>query len=144
MMNMILNINIHIFYIKKRVFFRVKKFFNVKYSYRQLTLAKLLDMHVFWDCEGKFGNAILELGRVDTLVLTLSKNQAVTDLKQIPDNRGSTLYRLLTDPDNVTLDNLSADLFMVRFIPPYSELKPRSIYELSWNLATKENIIKAF
>lgn len=78
---------------------------------RQLTLAKLLDIHVFCDSEGKVGNAVLELGRVDTLVLTLSKNQAVTDLKQIPDNRGSTLYRLLTDPDNVTLDNLSADLF---------------------------------
>ncbi|XP_011310616.1 uncharacterized protein [Fopius arisanus] len=52
-----------------------------------------------------------ELGRLDTLVLTLSKNQDCNDLRQIPDNRGSTLYRLLTDPDNVNLEFLSADLF---------------------------------
>ena len=68
---------------------------------------------MFHDSEYKIGSAILELGRVDTLVLTLSKNQNVADLQQIPDNRGSTLYRLLSDPDNVNLEYLSADLFMV-------------------------------
>ena len=51
---------------------------------------------------------------MDTLVLTLSKNQDAKNLQQIPDNRGSTLYRLLTDPDNVNLEYLSADLFAVR------------------------------
>lgn len=55
----------------------------------------------------------MELGRVDTFVLILSKNQSADDLQQIPDNRGSTLYRLLTDPDNVNLEYLSADLFLV-------------------------------
>lgn len=68
---------------------------------------------MFQDSEHKIGSATLELGRLDTLVLTLSKNQAVKDLQQIPDNRGSTLYRLLTDPDNVNLEYLSADLFAV-------------------------------
>ena len=77
------------------------------------SIARLLDMHVFRDLEYKIGSAILELGRVDTLVLTLSKNQGINDLQQIPDNRGSTLYRLLTDPDNVNLEYLSTDLFMV-------------------------------
>lgn len=72
-----------------------------------------MDIHVFQDSEYKIGNAILELGRLDTLVLTLSKNQGAKDLQQIPDNRGSTLYRLLTDPDNVNLEYLSADLFAV-------------------------------
>lgn len=55
----------------------------------------------------------MELGRVDTLVLTLSKNQDAADLRQIPDSRGSTLYRLLTDPDNVNLEFLLADVFVV-------------------------------
>lgn len=81
--------------------------------YREKCITKLLDIHVFQDSEFKIGSAILELGRLDTLVLTLSKNQAVKDLQQIPDNRGSTLYRLLTDPDNVNLEYLSADLFAV-------------------------------
>ncbi|KAK0163427.1 hypothetical protein PV327_007111 [Microctonus hyperodae] len=74
-------------------------------------LTNVLDIHVFQDIEHKIGDTILELGRVDTLVLTLSKNQDSNDLQQIPDNRGSTLYRLLTDPDNVNLEYLSADLF---------------------------------
>lgn len=71
---------------------------------------------MFQDSEYKIGGAILELGRLDTLVLTLSKNQAVKNLQQIPDNRGSTLYRLLTDPDNVNLEYLSADLFAVSML----------------------------
>ncbi|CAL7951857.1 unnamed protein product [Xylocopa violacea] len=81
------------------------------FASRQKCITKLLDIHVFQDSEYKIGNAILELGRLDTLVLTLSKNQGTKDLQQIPDNRGSTLYRLLTDPDNVNLEYLSADLF---------------------------------
>ncbi|XP_008556256.1 uncharacterized protein LOC103577419 [Microplitis demolitor] len=78
---------------------------------RQRYLTSILNIHVFQDLEHKIGGTILELGRVDTLVLTLSKNQDANDLQQIPDNRGSTLYRLLTDPDNVNLEYLSADLF---------------------------------
>lgn len=93
---------------------RLLNMFNKIVSFcRERFITKLLDIHVFQDSEYKIGNAILELGRLDTLVLTLSKNQAVKDLQQIPDNRGSTLYRLLTDPDNVNLEYLSADLFAV-------------------------------
>lgn len=76
-------------------------------------MTKIFDIHVFFDSELKIGSSILELGRIDTLVLTLSKNQSIKNLQQIPDNRGSTLYRLLTDPDNVNLEYLSTDLFMV-------------------------------
>lgn len=83
--------------------------------YRPKYITKLLDIHIFQDSEYKIGSAILELGRLDTLVLTLSKNQSTKDLQQIPDNRGSTLYRLVTDPDNVNLEYLSADLFAVSF-----------------------------
>ncbi|XP_015123310.1 uncharacterized protein LOC107045521 isoform X1 [Diachasma alloeum] len=82
---------------------------NGKY---QTFLTNILNIHVFQDVENKVGSAVLELGRVDTLVLILSKNQDCNDLQQIPDNRGSTLYRLLTDPDNVNLEFLSADLFV--------------------------------
>lgn len=83
------------------------------FNRRQRYLINILNSHVFQDLEHKIGETILELGRVDTLVLTLSKNQNSNDLQQIPDNRGSTLYRLLTDPDNVNLEYLSADLFAV-------------------------------
>lgn len=78
------------------------------------SLARLFDTHVFFDSEFKIGNAILELGRVDALVLSLSKHQILRDLHEFPDDLGSTLYRLLTDPDNVNLEFLSTDLFMVR------------------------------
>ncbi|XP_014225797.1 uncharacterized protein LOC106651683 [Trichogramma pretiosum] len=74
-------------------------------------IARLLDTYIFSDPEFKIGSAILELGRIDTLVLTWSKNQDINNLNQIPDNRGSTLYRLLTDPDNVNLEHLPMDLF---------------------------------
>ncbi|KAM0731335.1 Protein VAPYRIN [Formica fusca] len=102
-------------------------------SIREKCITKLLDIHVFQDSEFKIGSAILELGRLDTLVLTLSKNQAVKDLQQIPDNRGSTLYRLLTDPDNVNLEYLSTDLFakMTKQIKRISH----SLYEA--NLSSK-------
>ncbi|KAH0951694.1 hypothetical protein HN011_012504 [Eciton burchellii] len=80
-------------------------------SIREKCITRLLDIHVFQDSEYKIGSTILELGRLDTLVLTLSKNQSIKNLQQIPDNHGSTLYRLLTDPDNVNLEYLSADLF---------------------------------
>ncbi|XP_023247490.1 uncharacterized protein LOC106645899, partial [Copidosoma floridanum] len=79
---------------------------------KKRSVARLLDTHVFRDLEYKIGNAILELGRVDTLVLTLSQNQQIHDLQQVPDNRGSTLYRLLTDPDNVNIEYLSTDIFL--------------------------------
>jgi len=82
-------------------------------SRREKCITRLLDIHVFQDSEYKIGSTILELGRLDTLVLTLSKNQSIKNLQQIPDNHGSTLYRLLTDPDNVNLEYLSADLFAV-------------------------------
>ncbi|XP_034950248.1 uncharacterized protein [Chelonus insularis] len=78
---------------------------------RHRYLTNILNIHVFQDLEYRIGETILELGRVDTMILTLSKNQDINDLQQIPDNRGSTLYRLLTDPDNVNLEYLSADLF---------------------------------
>lgn len=85
---------------------------NIKFIHKKLYLTNILNIHVFHDLENKIGNAILELGKIDTLVLTLSKNQDANDLQQIPDNRGSTLYRLLTDPDNVNLEFLSSDLFI--------------------------------
>ncbi|EZA52531.1 uncharacterized protein LOC105281834 [Ooceraea biroi] len=102
-------------------------------SVREKYITKLLDIHVFRDSEYKIGSTILELGRLDTLVLTLSKNQSIKDLQQIPDNRGSTLYRLLTDPDNVNLEYLSADLFakLTKQIKRISH----SLYEA--NLASK-------
>lgn len=77
------------------------------------SISTILDVHVFCDMEYKIGSAILELGRIDTEVLTLSKNQGGDNLQQIPDNQGSALYRLLTDPDNVNLEFLSTDLFLV-------------------------------
>ncbi|KAF4523546.1 hypothetical protein B566_EDAN011994 [Ephemera danica] len=75
------------------------------------SLASLLDTHVFLDTAGRLGQVVLELGYADTLSLRAARNQPADDQSQLPDPSGSTLHCLLTDPDNVSLENLSPDMF---------------------------------
>lgn len=35
------------------------------------------------------------------------------DIRHLPDQEGSTLYKLLTDPDNVNLEHFPPDIFAV-------------------------------
>ena len=59
------------------------------------------------------GHAVMELGYAETFVLRLCRGQDQGDLADLPAQEGSTLYKLLTDPDNVNLENLTVDTFRV-------------------------------
>lgn len=62
---------------------------------------------------GKIGKIVLELGHIETYILRCSRSQNLLDVSYLPDQEGTTLYKLLTDPDNVNLDHFSFDIFVV-------------------------------
>jgi hypothetical protein len=37
------------------------------------------------------------------------------DMSNLPPSNGTTLYKLLTDPDGVSLENITMEAFIVRF-----------------------------
>lgn len=82
-------------------------------DYLHSSLAPLLDTHVFGDSGGGLGQIVLELGHAETFIVRSSRDQPPADLSDMPSHLGSTLYQLLVDPDNVTLDKLTLDQFTV-------------------------------
>lgn len=48
-------------------------------------------------------------------MLRCARGQDSSDLANLPSHVGSTLYQLLTDPDNVTLEKLTVDAFSVSY-----------------------------
>nr|CAD7257034.1 unnamed protein product [Timema shepardi] len=84
---------------------------STHWDYLHNSLSDLLDTHIFLDFAGTIGRVIMELGYAETFVLRSSRGQEPGDLSDLPAQDGSTLYRLLTDPDNVSLENLSVDMF---------------------------------
>lgn len=79
------------------------------------SLADLLNTHIFLDSENVVGRVIMELGYAETYALRSCRGQDQGDLSDLPAQDGSTLYNLLTDPDNVSLENLTIDIFGVSF-----------------------------
>lgn len=86
-------------------------------DYLHNSLSALLDMHVFSDRSGTVGQAVLDLGHAETYLVRSSRDQSQSDVSDLPSHLGSTVYQLLVDPDNVTLDKLSVDHFSVSFKP---------------------------
>ncbi|XP_046665376.1 uncharacterized protein LOC124357531 isoform X2 [Homalodisca vitripennis] len=84
---------------------------NTHWDYLHNSLAALLDTHVFRDRSGSMGQAVLELGHAETYMVRSSRDQPAADVSDLPSHLGSTLYQLLVDPDNVTLDKLTIDHF---------------------------------
>ena len=82
-------------------------------DYLHTSLPALLDTHVFLDSAGVVGGVVLELGYAETLVLRVSRGQDRGDPRDLPPQDGSTLYKLLTDPDSVNLERTPVDLFAV-------------------------------
>jgi hypothetical protein len=77
-------------------------------------LANLLSMYVLKDkTTGVAGQVILQLGCCETALLRAACGQSPHEMSNLPNNEGSTLYRLLTDPDTVSLDNLSMEALIV-------------------------------
>jgi len=84
-------------------------------DYLHNSLADLLNTHIFLDSENMVGRVIIELGYAETYALRSCRGQDQSDLSDLPAQDGSTLYKLLTDPDNVNLENLTVDMFGVSF-----------------------------
>lgn len=59
---------------------------------------------------------MLELGHADTLALRASRGQATADQSQLPAPTGSLLHCILTNPDNVSLEFLTPDVFAVSVV----------------------------
>lgn len=70
-------------------------------------------MYVLKDKTSAAGQVILQLGCTETSLLRSSSRQSPNDMSNLPPSDGSTLYKLLTDPDNVSLDNLTMDAIIV-------------------------------
>lgn len=83
------------------------------------------------------GRVIIELGYAETYALRSCRGQDQGDLSDLPAQDGSTLYKLLTDPDNVNLENLSLDIFGVRF-----KISLRFFVRYFVNKWRKENVEK--
>jgi len=81
------------------------------WDYLHSSLADLLNTHIFLDSENVIGNIIIELGYAETYALRSCRGQDQSDLSDLPAQEGSTLYKLLTDPNNVNLENLTVDMF---------------------------------
>ncbi|XP_069671476.1 uncharacterized protein [Periplaneta americana] len=81
------------------------------WDYLHGSLADLLNTHVFLDSENVVGRVVVELGYAETYALRSCRGQEPGDLTDLPAQDGSTLYKLLTDPDNVNLENLTLDTF---------------------------------
>lgn len=81
------------------------------WDYLHNSLGDLLNTHIFLDSENVIGRVIIELGYAETYALRSCRGQDQSDLSDLPAQDGSTLYKLLTDPDNVNLENLTVDIF---------------------------------
>ncbi|CAG7716281.1 unnamed protein product [Allacma fusca] len=82
------------------------------WEYLQGSLAKLMSMYVLKDPSGVTGQVILQLGCTESNLLRAASNQSSNDMSNLPPAEGTTLYRLLTDPDNVPLDHLTMEPFI--------------------------------
>ncbi|KAL0266782.1 UNVERIFIED_CONTAM: hypothetical protein PYX00_009235 [Menopon gallinae] len=84
---------------------------STHWDYLHTSLGELLDAHILQDTAGVAGKVILELGYIETYVLRNCRNQSPVDVSNLPDQDGTTLYKLLTDPDNVNLEHFALDIF---------------------------------
>ena len=73
-------------------------------------------MYVFKDKSGVVGQVVLQLGCSETALLRSACGQPLQDMSNLPPTEGTTLYRLLTDPDSVRLDNLSLEAIVVCYV----------------------------
>ncbi|XP_059160315.1 uncharacterized protein LOC131943943 [Physella acuta] len=73
------------------------------------SLPSLLNQHVFKDRGAALGHVVMELGKAETYAIQRARNQNSDDYSDLPEEQGSILYRFLTHPDGVPLENLSTD-----------------------------------
>ncbi|XP_035670631.1 uncharacterized protein LOC118412103 [Branchiostoma floridae] len=75
-------------------------------------LPDLINTHVYQDRAGVMGQVIIELGRAETYLLRVSRQQRMNDNTDLPGQDGSLLYQLMSPKlleDSVNIERLTPD-----------------------------------
>ncbi|XP_019618720.1 PREDICTED: uncharacterized protein LOC109465744 isoform X2 [Branchiostoma belcheri] len=75
-------------------------------------LPDLINTHVYQDRAGVMGQVIIELGRAETYLLRVSRQQRMNDNTDLPGQDGSLLYQLMSPQllqDSVNIERLTPD-----------------------------------
>lgn len=83
---------------------------DVHWGFLHTHLAELLNQHIFSDKTSVMGQAVIELGRIETYVLRCSQNKSGDDRTNLPCEHGSTLFQFLVHPDRAPLEELTPDV----------------------------------
>ena len=76
-------------------------------------LPELINNHVFLDGSLVLGQALIELGRVETYLTRASRNQLQGELVNLPPDEGSFMSRVVCNPDNVDLEHITPEVIQV-------------------------------
>lgn len=77
------------------------------------SVGSLIDQHIIKIPNCGLGDALIELGRCETWLTRVARDQPSNDPSDLPSCQGSILHQLFTDPDSVVMDHLSSDVFGV-------------------------------
>ncbi|XP_064113113.1 uncharacterized protein LOC135219888 isoform X2 [Macrobrachium nipponense] len=85
---------------------------NTHWDYVHSSVGALIDTHLVRVPLCGMGAALIELGRCETWVTRMVRGQPAADVVNLPSSSpGSALYQLLADPDSLSLDNLTPEVF---------------------------------
>ncbi|KAK2152971.1 hypothetical protein LSH36_313g04004 [Paralvinella palmiformis] len=84
---------------------------QISLDFIHANLPDLLNVHILEDDGNITGQVILELGRAETYILRCSRNQDGSDNSKLPAEKGTTLFQLLSHPDDVSLEHLTPEIF---------------------------------
>ncbi|XP_077999420.1 uncharacterized protein LOC144452238 [Glandiceps talaboti] len=73
-------------------------------------LPELINKYVYMDQSAVIGQVTIEVGRAETYLIRAARGQSGTDSSELPPDEGSLLYRILTDPDEVSIEKLTPDI----------------------------------
>ncbi|XP_037782496.1 uncharacterized protein LOC119578901 isoform X1 [Penaeus monodon] len=85
---------------------------NTHWDYVHSSVGALVDTHLVRVPGCGLGAALVELGRCETWVTRMARGQSPSDVVDLPSSSpGSALYQLLADPDALSLEFLSPEVF---------------------------------
>ncbi|XP_072030297.1 uncharacterized protein [Amphiura filiformis] len=73
-------------------------------------LPELINNHVFLDGNLVLGQAVIELGRVETFLTRAARNQLQGEPVNLPPDEGSFMCRVVCNPDNVDLEYITPEV----------------------------------
>ncbi|KAK3858719.1 hypothetical protein Pcinc_035106 [Petrolisthes cinctipes] len=85
---------------------------NTHWDYVHSSVGSLVDTHLMRVPGCGLGAALVELGRCETWITRVARGQSTLDVGDLPSSTpGSALYQLLADPDALSLDHLTVEVF---------------------------------